>query len=108
MARKIKKKKRIQPERIDRVGEKEIVRRLCRTINQAQTNDKTIASIVAGFLWSIGSSLEEHPEFKDAQEVAERYHKWPTLGNSFMAQATLIHEAWLQDINHLEEETEGD
>ena len=60
MARKIKKKnQRNHIERNDPADEKEIVRRLCRTINQAKTDEKTIASIIADFLWSIGSSLEQ-------------------------------------------------
>jgi len=76
----------------------EIVSNLIKTINEAKINDKELVQVIADFLYSIGYSLEDSPEIRSSEEIIIRHAKNPSLGNSLMAQAKLMKEAWSQDV----------
>lgn len=78
-------------------------------VTGANLNNKQLIDVVADFLYSLGNAMEQYPKIKTSEELLERYGNKPTIGNSLMAQAKLMKEAWTQDIIYEEtKDTHGD
>lgn len=83
----------------------EIVRELCEVINKAQVPQEKVIDIIAGFLYSVGQSLEEE-EMNTSEKVLMKYAEKPTLGVAMMAQALWIKENWKPKMERKEKTNE--
>jgi hypothetical protein len=99
MAENVPRKKRRRKNSGRRGKTTKTVANLLEVVTNANLNNKQLVDVVADFLYSLGNSIEGYPKIKNSIEIMERYGTNPTMGNSLMAQAKLMKEAWSQDID---------
>ena len=71
----------------------EVILDLLKILSKHQINQEKLIDILAGFIYSIGESLEGQ-EFKTSEEVLMEYAKNPTLGIAMMAQGLWMRDNW--------------
>jgi hypothetical protein len=73
--------------------QEKVIEELLGVINNHQIKNENLASILIGFLFSVGASLAGVTN-PTAEEVLKAYGAKPTLGNALMAQALYMKETW--------------
>ena len=71
----------------------ETVEELTAILNREKLTQRDLVSVIATFLFSIGSSLEDCGDVS-AENVLTMYASRPTLGSALMAQAMHMNETW--------------
>jgi len=70
-----------------------LIKKLIDVVNEDGISLHDLPSAIAGFLYSIGHSIESDPP-KTEEQLLMRYAEKPTLGTALMAQALFMKETW--------------
>ena len=70
---------------------------LIKVINKHSLNSKELTLVLARFLFSLGSSIEEVRPSDTSKDILIKHSEKPTLGNALMAQAIWFRDVWSTD-----------